>query len=469
MQISKRDFLKKLGLGGAAIMTGAAFGDEYMPDTSKLPAGSCGDPMNSWFGKHIFPLEHTMTDGPSCFVKDGKVYEPAKELPIFHETDVVVVGGGPAGFSAAVSAARAGSKVALVERYGSLGGLFTNGMVLIMLATSRNRNGKWDLVTRGIGEEFMMRVGKFGINFSSQPENVCPKQKWHPTVDPEAAKFLMDEMVAEQKNLEMFFHCWGVDVIQDGDKVLGVVFESKEGRQAILAKQVVDCTGDADMLFKAGGDYKQITAGTSTVFRWGNMDTINPPLGSKAKWPNRSNEGNPDAYWSGGTMMKANGISVRDLTRVEIAQRKENWHKMLAMRATPGWEKVYTINSASQIGIRGTRLIDAEYVIGRKEIHEGLTFTDCIGWCGHDGPHAAFPISYRQILPKKIDNLLCAGRCLGKGDTIDTFRLIVPCMVTGQAAGIAAALAAQKGITPRQLAYSDLAKGLEAQRVYAEM
>ena len=70
---------------------------------------------------------------------------------------------------------------------------------------------------------------------------------------------------------------------------------------------------------------------------------------------------------------------------------------------------------------------------------------------------------------KKIDNLLCAGRCLGKGDTIDTFRLIVPCMVTGQAAGIAAALAAQKGITPRQLAYSDLAKGLEAQRVYAEM
>ena len=73
MQISKRDFLKKLGLGGAAIMTGAAFGDEYVPDTSKLPAGSCGDPMNAWFGKHIFPLEHTMTDGPSCFVEVGKV------------------------------------------------------------------------------------------------------------------------------------------------------------------------------------------------------------------------------------------------------------------------------------------------------------------------------------------------------------------------------------------------------------
>ena len=470
MQISKREFLKKLGLGGAAVATGAAFADEYVPDMSKLPAGSCGDPQNVWFGKHIFPLEHTMTDGPSCFLKDGKVYEPAKELPIFHETDVVVVGGGPAGFSAAVSAARAGAKVALVERYGSLGGLFTNGMVLIMLATSRNTGGKWDLVTRGICEEFMVRAGRFGKDFSNPPENTCPRDRWHPTVDPEAAKYLMDEMVAEQKkNLEMFFHCWGVDVIQDGDKVLGVVFESKEGRQAILAKQVVDCTGDADMLFKAGGDYQQITAGTSTVFRWGNMDTINPPKGSTAKWPHRGNEGNPDARWGGGTMMKANGISVRDLTRVEIAQRKENWRKVLAMRATPGWEKVYTINSASQVGIRGTRLIDAEFVMGRKEVHERVKFDDCIGWCGHDGPHAAFPVTYRQILPKKIDNILCAGRCLGKGDTIDTFRLIVPCMMTGQAAGIAAALAAQKGVTPRQLAYSDLAAALDKQAVYRAM
>lgn len=466
MQITTREFLRKLGLGGAAVATGAAFADEYVPDMSKLPAGSCGDPQNVWFGKHIFPLEHTMTDGPSCFLKDGKVYEPAKELPVFHETDVVVVGGGPAGFAAAVSAARAGAKVALVERYGSLGGLFTNGMVLIMLATSRNTGGKWDLVTRGVCEEFMTRVGKFGTTFSSQPENTCPKKHWLPTVDPEAAKFLMDEMVAEQKNVEMFFHAWGVDVIQDGDKVLGVVFESKEGRQAILAKQVVDCTGDADMLFKAGGDYKQITAATSTVFRWANMDTITPPKGGKWAWPTHGNEGNPDARWGGGTMMTANALSVRDLTRVEIAQRKENWKKVLAMRATPGWEKVYTSNSASQIGVRGTRLVDAELVIGRKEIFEGLTFDDCIGWCGHDGPHAAFAVPYRQLLPKRIDNLLCAGRCLGKGDTIDTFRLICPCFVTGQAAGIAAALAARKGVTPRALAFADLSRELDRQNVY---
>ena len=466
MQISKREFIKALGLGGAALATGAAIGDEYVPDMSKLPEGSCGDPQNTWFGKHIFPLDHTMADGPSCILKDGKVIEPAKEIPIFHKTDVVVVGGGPAGFAAAVSAARAGAKVALVERYGSLGGLFTNGMVLIMLATSRkSEGGGWDLVTRGVCEEFMVRAGKYGRDFSHPAQNTCPRTMWQPTVDPECAKVLMDEMIAES-NVEMFFHSWGVDVIQDGNAVKGVVFESKEGRQAILAKEVVDCTGDADMLFKAGGDYKQVTAPISTVFRWANMDTINPPKGSHAKLPRKGNEGNPDARWGHCGMKTGNGLSVRDLSRLEVEFRRTNWERVMEMRSTPGWEKVYTSNSASQIGLRQSRLIDAEFVIGRKEIFEGLHFDDVVGWCGHDGPHAAFPVCYRQILPKKIDHILCAGRCLGKGDTIDSFRLICPCFVTGQAAGVAAALAAQKGVAPRALAFTDVAKALDAQNVY---
>ena len=463
MQISKRDFLKQLGLLGAAGVTGAAFGDEFVPMSGGLPEGGCGDPDNLWFGRHIFPLAHTTVDHPSCYLKDGKVFEPAKEISVFHSTDVVVVGGGPAGFAAAVAAAKTGAKVALIERYGSLGGLFTNGMVLVMLATSRVEDGKWTLVTRGVCGEFMERAGKFGRDFSSSPTCTCPKAHWQPTVDPECAKVLMDDMIAEQKNISMFFHCWGVDTIQDGDKVLGVVFESKEGRHAILAKQVVDCTGDADVLFQAGGDYKQISSAMSTVCRWGNMDTIKPsPEGRRAKLLERGNEGNPDAYWCAASMNTANGISVKDLTRVEISERKKNWEKVLKMRATPGWEKVYTINTASQIGIRGTRLIDSEFIIGRKEIADGFDTKDIIGWCGHDGPHAAFPVVYRQILPKRIENLLCAGRCLGKGDTIDTFRLICPCFMTGEAAGTAAALAALNNTTPRALDVTLLQKTLRA-------
>lgn len=249
----------------------------------------------------------------------------------------------------------------------------------------------------------------------------------------------------------------------------GVVFESKQGRQAVLAKQVVDCTGDADMLFLAGGDYSQVTCPISTVFRWANMDTINPPQGAKSPYPLHGNEGNPDARWGGASMITGNGLSVRDLSAVEVEQRRLNWKKVMKMRSTPGWENVYTSNSASQIGARQSRLIAAEYVMGRKEIvEENDKFSDCIGWCGADGPHRAFRVSYRQILPKKVENLLCAGRCLGKGDSIDTFRLIAPCFMTGQAAGVAAGLAAQKGVSPCALAYSEIAKALDAQGVYHE-
>ena len=460
MQISKREFLRSLGLGGVGLAAGAAFGDQYVPDMSKLPKGSCGDPSNPWFGKHIFPLEHTMTDGPSCVLKDGRVYEPAHELPVFHKTDVVVVGGGPAGFAAAVAAARTGAKVALVERYGSLGGLFTNGMVLIMLATGRNDGGKWSLVTRGICEEFMRRAEKMGSDFCTP--DTMPKRHWLPTVDPEAAKVLMDEMIAESK-VEMFFHSWGVDVIQDGAKVLGVIFESKEGRQAILASQVVDCSGDADMLFRAGGDYRQISHSIGFVSRWANMDRITAKNG---KFRMHGNEGNPSAAWVSNLGPKGNGLSVRELSAAEVYHRKRNWDEVSKMRATPGYEKVFTANTCSQIGPRATRLVDAEFVIGRKEIHEGLKFTDTVGWFGHDGPHAPFPVCYRAVLPKKVDNLLCAGRCLGTGDTTDTFRLIAPCFVTGEAAGTAAALAALKGTTPRQLDVTLLQKTLREKNVY---
>ena len=460
MQITKREFLKKLGLAAGAGLGGAAFGDEYVADMSKLPKGSCGDPMNTWFGKNIFPLEHTMTDGPSCVLKDGKVFEPAREIPVFHETDVVVVGGGPAGFAAAVAAARNGAKVALIERYGSLGGLFTNGMVLVMLATCRRDESRWSLVTRGVCEEFMRRATKFGSDFCT-PETL-PARHWQPTVDPEAAKVLMDEMIAEAK-VEMFFHSWGVDVIQDGSKVLGVVFESKEGRQAILARQVVDCSGDADMLFKAGGDYRQITHAIGFVSRWANMDRI---TGTDKRFPSRANEGNPSASWISNLGPKGNGLSVRELSAAEVYHRRRNWKHVAEMRATPGFEKVFTANTCSQIGPRATRLVDTEFVIGRKEIHEGLDFTDTVGWFGHDGPHAAFPVCYRQLLPKKVDNLLCAGRCLGTGDTIDTFRLICPCFVTGEAAGTAAALAAKAGIRPRDIDITALQKAPRAHNVF---
>jgi hypothetical protein len=283
----------------------------------------------------------------------------------------------------------------------------------------------------------------------------------------------MDTMMTEAK-VDVFFHSWGVDVVQQGPKVLGVVFESKQGRQAILAKQVVDCTGDGDVFFAAGADYAQITHAIGWVTRLGNMDRVTAkqaPRDADGKrldgfWPLKSNEPNGTAGWYGRLGPKGNGLDVRELSAAEVAHRKHWWETVRKMRATPGWEAVYIANTCSQIGPRVTRLLKSECVVDRAMLANDWNPDDAVGWFGADGPHPAWKVPYRSLLPVGVDNLLSAGRCIGAPDTCDTFRLIAPCFVTGEAAGTAAALAALSGKSPRDIDIRTLQKTLVGNGVY---
>jgi hypothetical protein len=348
-------------------------------------------------------------------------------------------------------------------------------MVLIMLATARREpSGRWTFVTRGLCEEFMKRARAFGPDVCNRLPKETDARHVQPTVDPECAKYLMDQMVAEA-GVEMFFHAWGVDVIQEGNKVLGVVFESKQGRQAILAKQVIDCTGDADICFAAGAHYRQISHAIGFVTRLGNLDRVTAkaaPTGPDGKrlggpWPLRAHDPNGTTGWFGQLGPKGNGLSVRDLSKAEVDHRRFWWEHVRKMRATPGWEKVYIANTCTMIGPRNTRLVETGCIVDRKMVENGYDCPDVIGWMGSDGPHnKGVPVGYRSLVPNGVENLLTAGRTIGAPDSCDIFRLICPCFVTGEAAGIAAALAARKGIAPRQLDVSDLQRTLRGVNVW---
>ena len=197
----------------------------------------------------------------------------------------------------------------------------------------------------------------------------------------------MDQMVRTERNLEILFHCWGVDVIQDGASVKGVVFESKQGRQAILAKRVVDCTGDGGVSFQAGADFRQITHNIGFVYQLGNIGkATNAQRNAKAAdgFPKIPNEPIPGAFWKNNLGPQANGCSVTDLTKAEFQHRENMWRLVEKMRGTPGFEETYVMNSCSQVGVRASRLIKTDYTLDMSETDAHKTFEDAIGMSGDD-------------------------------------------------------------------------------------
>jgi len=448
---SRRDALRLLGAGGFAALTNLMPGLTWADDASTLPQG--------FHGSYLKEKAQQPTD--SCpKIVDGKVVQPQRELSVLHTTDVLVIGGGPAGVCAALAAKRAGASVTIVERYGHFGGLWTGGLVLVVLGHIVKGNKQ---VVQGVGEEIMKRLDKTDGGIINRRPGV------NPTVDAEVLKYVMVDMITENK-IDVFLHCWGVDAIMDGQTVRGAVFESKSGRQAIIAKTVIDATGDGDILAAAGAQFDQLKYEVGLVSRLGNIDKIDAakaPQGKKIRGLGSSTPA-PGINWVNMLGPAVDGIDVAELTRLELNHRKAIWKSVERLRSTPGHEKVFLVETAPQMGVRMTRTLVGTARVNFKDFQAEVKYPDVIGVGGSwNASHQEWQIPYGALLPAKVDNLLAAGRCISTEIRMaDLVRVIPNCFVSGQGAGVAAAVAVRDNCRPRNVDVPKVQRILKEQDVY---
>ncbi len=450
-KMNRRDLLRLAGISGVAAGLGTA-------GPQVVGAQQVGE--SSGFQSSIIAEQKSQSTQTCPTIVDGKVIQPRRELTVLDSTDVLVVGGGPAGICAAIAASRTGAKVTLVERYGHFGGLWTGGLVLLVIGHIV-KGGKQ--VCQGIGEEMMRRLDKLDGAIIDRRPGVAP------TVDAEAVKYLMVEMV-EEAGIRVLLHCWGVDAVMDGTTVVGAVFESKSGRQAILAKQVVDATGDGDLFAAAGAEFQLRSHNVGLVSRIGNLDRVDRKKASQGPTPRHLGLATPvpGVNWVNMHGPEVDGLDVEVLTRMEMNHRKFIWRNMQKVRSSPGYDQVYLMETAPQLGVRITRVLKGVKSVRLADLKANAEFPDTIAVGGASGgEHQAWQISYGTLVPAKVDNLLAAGRCISAEMAMaDLVRLIPNCFVTGHAAGVAAAVAVQDSQRVRDVDIDKVRKILQQQEAY---
>jgi hypothetical protein len=447
------------------------------------------------------------------------IKEPARTTNVCYEADVVVVGGGPGGHSAAIAAARNGAKTVLVERYGHLGGMSTGGIVIQIPHMSDGSNTR---IIDGLCTEWLERLDKIDDGTlrprhqdigSSDPKLVKKwsrfmgniingKIKHTAWVNPEILKCVLNDMVEDAK-IKLYLHSWGTQTLVEDGQVKGVVFESKSGRQAILGKIVIDGTGDGDLLPSAGADFDAFLDSTSRssmlalVFRLGNcdyqkycdfresqpdkfkalVDELAKAAGTRLlPLPSPRN----DVLWVNNWIPNLNCMNVEDLTTLEVEMRKmmRKGHAFLK-KNFPTFENSYILDTASQTGTRGARRLVGEYILTKEDLTASKKFDDTIAVIPRMGPppmaggkeedakHTYIP--YRALVPKKVDGLLVAGRSFSSDYFANNMANLIPhCIAMGQAAGTGAALAVKQGIPARKVDVKKLQKTLSSQGVYLE-
>lgn len=426
-----------------------------------------------------------------------KITEPAREIDVVHETDVLVVGSGPGGLAAALASARAGARTTLLERYGCFGGNITQ-VGVEGFAWYRHEA---TIDSEGIGPEFEQRAKAMG---AAMPE---PQSLSH-ALDAEMFKYVADVLVQEA-GIEPMLHRNFVAPIVEAGEIRGIITESKAGREAILARRVIDGTGDADVATRAGarvrktpreemmsvsvmfsmtGVNKQrfidaVKADPQTYDDWkgggewqiettGKEDEMFSPFLRKpfkqavkaglipaslatiaGTWGAVSDQG--DLTYLNLIHLAADGTDPADLTRGEMEGRRQAVHAVEALKHfMPGCEGAKLRNFGMTLGIRDTRKIDALYNMTAADVREQGRFDDSIGIFPEfiDGygllilPTTGryFHVPYRSLVPQGVQGLLVAGRSIG-GDKVShaAVRNMMCCAVSGQGAGVAAAISLQ--------------------------
>ncbi|HOJ20530.1 MAG TPA: FAD-dependent oxidoreductase [Armatimonadota bacterium] len=392
------------------------------------------------------------------------ITRPAREVPVMIETDVLVCGGGPAGTAAAVAAARQGASVALIERYNHLGGLATGGLVLVLphfVDHGRQVIGGFGLETRSA----LLEHGRAGMRKHGDDTSAF---------DPEALKWLSIRQCRDA-GVEVLHHCWLADVVLREERVAGVIFESKSGSGAALAKVVVDATGDGDIFAWAGAEFEHSNQGIGLPFRLAGIDVprwqadraerhqwhvdfwkrLREEIGWSSPFYIEHLPPQPDMAWGNNMHSVADGLDVRALSQIDMDARLKIHQAVERIRAElPGFENVWLVETASQTGVRRTRRLAGTFRLTAAEVSQfDYRHEEAIGR-GNDhrrrGP--VYDIPYGCLVPKSLDGLLACGRCVSTDDeALEAMREIHVCWVTGEAAGVAAALAAKRGCQPREV------------------